>query len=162
MSNTAFIAAELRPLDEADAALFAQEYFVADVQAIVHDMMERKGVSRAALAKRLGVSKPRVTQFFASDGSNLTARTIARIFHALDEKAELSCEWTRRAVEARLIDRQRRSIATSGGVVIDLNKWQGDRDMGRLAAGDCHNTTDLSELVAISRSRKPVKLLQAA
>lgn len=162
MNKAVFIAAGLRPVDEAEAALFAQEDFVADIQALVHDLMERKGVSRAELARRLGVSKPRVTQFFASDGSNLTARTIARIFHSLDETAELTCEWTRRAAEARLIDRQRRLIATAGGAVIDMNKWHGDRDMGRLVDGDCHDATDLSELLAISRSRKPVKLSQAA
>lgn len=162
MGKTAFVAAELQPFDDAEAALFAQEDFVADIQALVHDMMERKGVSRVELAKRLGVSKPRVTQFFAGDGSNLTARTIARIFHALDEQAELTCEWTRRATEARLIDRQRRTIANSGGTVIEMSKWQGDHDMGRLADGDCHDATDLSELVAISRARRSVKLLEAA
>ena len=162
MSKTVFLAAQLRPFDEAEAMLLAQEDFVAEIQALVHDMMERKSVSRAELAKRLGVSKPRVTQFFSGDGSNLTARTIARIFHALDEKPELACEWTRRAAETRLIEGQRRSIATSGGVVIEMNKWQGDRDMSRVADSDCYEATDLSELVAFSRSRKPVNLSQAA
>lgn len=162
MARTAFVAVELQPVDEAEAVLFAQEKFVASAQALLHDMMERKGISRAELAKRLGVSKPRVTQFFAGDGSNLTARTIAKIFHALGECAELTCEWSRQLADARLADRQRRLISASGGVVIEFSKWQGEDDWSRPIEGDCHDSTDVSALVAISRQRKSVTLSQAA
>lgn len=162
MSKAAFLADELRPVDDAEAVLFAQEEFVADIQALLHDMMERKCVSRAELAKRLGVSKPRVTQFFAGDGSNLTARTIARVFHALDETAELSCGWARRIADARVIERQRQAIAASGGSVIEIGKWQGQDDWSQPIDGDCHDTTDVSTLVAMSRQRRSARLLQAA
>lgn len=162
MSKTAFIAAELQPNDETEAALFAQEDFIADIQVLLHDMMERKSVSRAELAKRLGVSKPRVSQFFAGDGNNLTARTIARIFHALGECAELTCEWNRRAADLRLADRRRHLILASGGVVTELRGWQSDQDWTEHSEGDCHEATDVSTLVAISRSRKPVTHSQAA
>lgn len=95
MSKLDFIAPELQPVDEAEALLFAEVDFVAEVQSIIHRMMVAKDISRAELAQRLGVSRARVTQYFAGDGSNLTARTIARIFHALGEQAELICEWVR-------------------------------------------------------------------
>jgi transcriptional regulator with XRE-family HTH domain len=109
MSKMDYIAPELQPVDAAEAVIFAEEDFVAEVQSIIHRMMVAKDISRADLAQRLGVSRARVTQYFAGDGSNLTARTIARIFHALGEQAEVICEWARVQEAARAAPSQERS-----------------------------------------------------
>lgn len=70
MSKFDFITSELQPVDEAEAQLFAEEDFVADIQLLLHNLIEQKGVSRA-----------RIPQIFSDD--NLNVRTPARIFHAL-------------------------------------------------------------------------------
>jgi DNA-binding Xre family transcriptional regulator len=58
--------------------------FIAQVTA----RMERKGITRAELAARLGVSRGFVTQLFTGR-SNLTMRTMAAITEALDCDLEI-------------------------------------------------------------------------
>lgn len=65
---------------------FREEFFVAETQARLAQMLEEKGVSRAELARKLDVSRARVTQIFADDATNLTLRLLARSFLALDEE----------------------------------------------------------------------------
>lgn len=77
------------------AALRAEENFVADAQLLLHELMLAKGVTRAELAHRLSVSRPRISQLFSSDCKNFTVRLLARALHALGEEAQLSCAWTR-------------------------------------------------------------------
>jgi predicted transcriptional regulator len=162
MSNTAFIAAELRPADATEAVIFAEEDFVAELQSIIHCMMADKGVSRSDLAKLLGVSKPRVTQYFAGDGSNLTARTIARIFHALGEQAEVVCQWSARKDATLQADQRQRSITAAGGRVTDIGKWCRQENWGGTLEGVCEHTTDVSAFVAAYRARPPIAYQQAA
>lgn len=66
--------------------LYAEEAFIADLQQAIHLLMEQKGVSRAELARRIGVSGAYVTQMLGNKPQNLTARTIARVYVALGEE----------------------------------------------------------------------------
>jgi transcriptional regulator with XRE-family HTH domain len=68
---------------------FAEEMLVADVQSTLEQLLEETGCTRADLARRMGVSKARVTQIF-SDDQNFTLRLVARAFHALGTRLQLS------------------------------------------------------------------------
>jgi antitoxin component HigA of HigAB toxin-antitoxin module len=75
----------------------AIEAFVADTQFRLHQLMKAKGVSRAELAERLGVSKARVSAMFGGN-TNLTLQTIGHVLHALGERGVLSSP----TIDARL------------------------------------------------------------
>jgi transcriptional regulator with XRE-family HTH domain len=64
---------------------FGEEYFIAEVQTYLSEMMEEKGMTRAELARKLGVSRPRVTQMFSDEARNFTLRLLFRSFAALNE-----------------------------------------------------------------------------
>jgi transcriptional regulator with XRE-family HTH domain len=57
---------------------FREELFIAETQARLSQMLDDKGVSRAELARKLSVSRARVTQIFADDANNLTLKLLAR------------------------------------------------------------------------------------
>lgn len=73
-------------------AVFAEEGLVVDAQIFLHNLMEEKGITRAELARKMGVSRPRVTQMLSDECSNLTIRLLARAVHVLGERIELDCE----------------------------------------------------------------------
>ncbi len=69
--------------------LFQQEALLLEVSESICGLMEEKGISRSKLAELLGKSKSYITQ--ALDGrTNLTLRTIADFFTALDSAARIS------------------------------------------------------------------------
>lgn len=74
------------------SSTFAEEALVVDVQALLHQIMEKAGLSRADLARRMKVSRARVTQMFSDDCPNMTLRFVARAFHSLGETVEITCE----------------------------------------------------------------------
>lgn len=84
--------------DEELRGEFAEEGFIAEVQYEISLMLKRNDVSRSELARRLGVSAAYVSQLLGDSGGNLTCRTIARIYSALDECPKLC---SRKAFEAR-------------------------------------------------------------
>lgn len=65
---------------------FKEELFVAEAQARLQMLLEDRGVTRAELSRKLGVSRARVTQIFSDDAKNLTLRLLARSFIALGEE----------------------------------------------------------------------------
>jgi transcriptional regulator with XRE-family HTH domain len=75
-----------------DEMIFAEEALVVDVQAAIHTLMLDRGLSRADLARSLGVSQARVSQMFSDNANNLTLRTIARIFRVLGQKCRITCD----------------------------------------------------------------------
>jgi len=84
----------------------AIEWFVADTQFRLHQLLEAKNVSRADLAKRLGMSRSRVSAMFKAS-SNLTLETVAKVLAVLGETdAKLSSP----AIEARLCDLARQNM----------------------------------------------------
>lgn len=71
------------PTERADA-IIAAESFVADVQFRIQTLLNDRAMKRAELARRLNVSEARVSHLFSAEAQNLTLRTLAKIFHALD------------------------------------------------------------------------------
>ncbi len=69
--------------------IFAEEAAVVDAQALLHGIMEKRGISRAELARAMNVSRARITQIFSEDCSNLTVRLLARAMFALREELHL-------------------------------------------------------------------------
>ena len=66
-----------------------EEAFLLQVQCCIQELLNDKRLKYRDLSKRLGVSEARVSQMFGDDASNLTIRTIARIFYQLGEKPVL-------------------------------------------------------------------------
>ncbi|HZP18762.1 MAG TPA: helix-turn-helix transcriptional regulator [Bauldia sp.] len=70
----------------------AEENLLIDFQFLIQELIMEKGLSRTQLAAKAGISKARLSQLFKSD-ANPTAKTFARILHALGETA---CVTTKR------------------------------------------------------------------
>ena len=66
--------------------IFREEHFVSEVQARLSELIEDKGISRAELARRLDVTRARVTQIFSDDCKNFTVRLLVRSFLAVGEE----------------------------------------------------------------------------
>lgn len=67
---------------------FAEERLVSSFQSLLQETLERRGMSKSDLAKKMGVSKARVSQMF-SDSQNFTLRLIANAFFALGEEVSI-------------------------------------------------------------------------
>ena len=70
------------------ARLMAQEELIMEVTESLCELLEKAGVSRQELAKRLGKSKGFVSQLL-NGGRNLTLRTLADVVQALGYKISL-------------------------------------------------------------------------
>jgi len=90
-----------------DARQMAEEGLIFDVSQQLFEVMEKDGVTKAELAKRLDCSKAYVTKLLRGP-SNMTLRKVAEVFHALgrviklkaapkDEETEWECVRTRPA-----------------------------------------------------------------
>ncbi|MES3093215.1 helix-turn-helix transcriptional regulator [Sphingomonas aerolata] len=98
------------------SAVFAEEAFVVEVQAFLYEMMESKQVSRADLAKAMGVSRARISQIFSDECKNFTVRLLARAMHALGETPRLECQWSDEEASAAAQKEQRRAIKNAKNV----------------------------------------------
>lgn len=76
----------------AEELIDAEEEFLVDVQIAMHALLQIRGLKQRDLAALIGVSEPYVSQLFSSDASNLTLRTLAKVFAALGDKVELSSD----------------------------------------------------------------------
>lgn len=74
--------------DEEALRLFQREHTILEVTENLCATMARCGVTRSALAKRLGVSRGRVTQIL--DGANLTLDVIADVLTAMNCELQVS------------------------------------------------------------------------
>jgi transcriptional regulator with XRE-family HTH domain len=76
--------------------------------------MHEKGITRAQLAEAMGVSRPRITQMFSSECTNLTVRLFARALNAMGEKPEVTCATFRKVKQrqafADLLDATRDGV----------------------------------------------------
>jgi len=63
----------------------AEEEFLVSVQSILQKLLNDRDLRYRDLARRLGVTEARVSQMFGDTATNLTIRTIAKIFHLLGE-----------------------------------------------------------------------------
>ena len=86
--------------------LIAQEALVFDVTEALCRALEARGMSRAELADKLGVRPSEVTQRL-SGGRNLTLRSIADMFLALDYTVQIQAE-------PRALQSEAAGMATTG------------------------------------------------
>jgi transcriptional regulator with XRE-family HTH domain len=71
--------------------LFEQEKLLVEATELLSELMEKKGVSRAQLAEKIGKSKAFVTQLLRGN-HNMTLRTVADLFGALDHEVCLKSQ----------------------------------------------------------------------
>lgn len=70
-------------------SVIATEKLVLQVQTEIQRTLNEKKLTQKELAARLNVSPASVSQMMADRGANLTLKTIARIFHALNERVTI-------------------------------------------------------------------------
>lgn len=79
-----------RHVSGADVRLIErEESLVTEVQYLVQELMNERGINRVQLAELLGISKSRVTQLLG-DNANPTLRTLVAVFDALGEEIDIS------------------------------------------------------------------------
>src|SRR4051812_22518986 len=69
-------------------AIEAEENLLIDAQFMIQGVMNRKGLTRAEVARKAGLSKARLSQLMGP-AANPTLKTIARVLHAMGERAAL-------------------------------------------------------------------------
>jgi transcriptional regulator with XRE-family HTH domain len=67
----------------------AEENLVIDAQFMLQGLINESGISRAELARKVGISKARLSQLMSSE-ANPTLRTLAGLFYALGVNVTLS------------------------------------------------------------------------
>jgi hypothetical protein len=68
----------------------AEEAFILQAQSEIESLMKLRNVRPRVLSRRMKVSEARISQLLGDKGGkNLTLRTIARIFHCLNETPHL-------------------------------------------------------------------------
>jgi transcriptional regulator with XRE-family HTH domain len=92
-------------------SIFAEEAFVVEVQSLLHEIMEEKGISRADLARAMNVSRARITQLFSDECTNFTVRLLARAMYALEETPILTCSSYHKQQLTELERNSRESLA---------------------------------------------------
>lgn len=95
--------------DPAFIRMLAEESFIADVQEHIAQQMEQRDISRAELARRMGVSRARVTNLLTG---NPTLRTIAHVMHVLELQPMF---WSRAPISHR--------PPSERGVILNIDKW---------------------------------------
>jgi len=75
---------------------FAREGLIIDIQEEICRLMEENDVSRNELAKRMGKTKGFITQILNS-GRNLTLRTVADVFTALEAEITIKAKTAKKA-----------------------------------------------------------------
>jgi transcriptional regulator with XRE-family HTH domain len=74
-------------IERSEQLIFAEEALVVNAQGLLQQLMNEKGMSRADLARSMGVSRARVSQLFSDECRNFTIRFWARALFALGEEA---------------------------------------------------------------------------
>lgn len=75
------------PGEEDYEGLLAENRFISDIQLAIEAALADRNMSQSDLARLMKVSPARVSQMLASNGANVTARTVARIAHVLGVRA---------------------------------------------------------------------------
>ena len=72
-------------------SLFQQERLILDITELMQKALRASGMRRIDLAKKLGVSRGRISQILSGEG-NLTIRTIADVFTAMGRHLSTAIE----------------------------------------------------------------------
>lgn len=112
------------------------EYLAAgvqmDVALIVESLMDQKDISRTALAKSMGCSKPYITKALRGD-ANFSLLTLAKLAHALD--SELKVQILSRQQNIGLVAHMSKYVKKQAN-----KSWQLDR-IASASHGALRNTT---------------------
>jgi transcriptional regulator with XRE-family HTH domain len=87
MSDNGFLREQFQ--DPEYLRLHQQEKLILDVTVLISEAMESRCLTRADLARRLGVTRGYVTQILKGD-ANLTLRSVADVMTSLDCQLEVS------------------------------------------------------------------------
>ena len=101
---------------------FREEFFIAEAQSRLGDLMEIKGITRAELARRLDVSRARVTQIFSDESKNFTVRLLVRSFLALGEEPMIISRSEYTKLQDRFADRKETSGQSATATVEGLTE----------------------------------------
>ena len=71
----------LREIDQ-KVQIDQEQWLILQVALHIEELMEEQGVTKAELARRLGVKRAYITQLL--DGTNMTLKTMADVVLALD------------------------------------------------------------------------------
>jgi transcriptional regulator with XRE-family HTH domain len=107
-----------KPNDRAEADIFALEELRAEIQYDILRMLHEDGITKAGLARELGVSSARVSQLL-DDDANLTLETLAKISVALRRKLRFRFEPLESDCVAGLEDQMAKLAIQDAG----LEKW---------------------------------------
>ncbi len=94
---------EVEVIDEKQ--IVAEEDLVIDAQFLIQEALTERGLTRTELADRAGISKARLSQLMRAE-ANPTLRTLARLFHALDDQLCLSRKGATTLLSKRTEDRR--------------------------------------------------------
>lgn len=75
--------------DPGYSAVYAEESAMVDAAEVIAEALEANGMSQAALARALGVSRSEITERLRGN-RNITVRNLAATLHALGATLELS------------------------------------------------------------------------
>lgn len=83
------VAELLEPQDKNEEEVYAIEKLVGNMQAEIMEAMEVSGVTKSDLAERMGINKSRVSHLLGDKARNITLATVARVFFALGQEAQV-------------------------------------------------------------------------
>lgn len=123
-----------------------EEGFVVDVQSFLQELMDARRMSRADLARAMGVSRGRITQIFSDECKNLTVRLLARAVHALGDEPEIDSSTSREIRERRQRARRAELVNAADNVVPLWSDVSSSEDLATVACVE-----DDERLTAIMR-----------
>jgi transcriptional regulator with XRE-family HTH domain len=100
------------------------EEILLDITEQICEIMEKKRISRAELARRLGKKRPYITSLL-NGKRNTTIETLVRIAHALDEKLEVifsssTCHMSTGSIKAKKTKSEEKLSLECNKIVSDL------------------------------------------
>jgi len=114
------------------AAKAAEAAFILLTQTEMQKLINQKGLRYRDLARRMGVTEARISQMFGDTATNLTIKTVARVFHQLGETAYLTTreEFERQIADARGTPSDDLCRWTVVGLESDKFQMAGDVELG--------------------------------
>lgn len=117
------------------------EKLIFDVQYEISKSMFQQSVSKAELARRLNCTSASVSQWLGDHGANLTLKTIARIFHALEDECSFHSLVASRSEKRKNSEKIRRSAKSHNSDGTD-SFWTQEKIRDKSGEGSEPNVTD--------------------
>lgn len=107
-------------------SLRAEEKAVAQIQAMALRLLRKNQMKRKDLAKIMRVSESHVSQLLSDKPKNLTIKAAARLFHALGEELQFSCEGIQQMDKQAAIAKRKKIEPT--GHLYAAGNWNSSSD----------------------------------